>query len=214
MDPLHDLSRHATENRDYWNGMAHDWVAAGERSWRQDEPTWGTWAVPERDVEMLPVDMRGMRAVELGCGTGYVSAWMARRRDLVRSGRVDPRGVPDPETRGRLVFLGNRPLAHVCAPLDGSRVTERLERPYFDMRVLDWTTVDVDPGGIEFCLGHADWYALFRRVGFVVEDYREPRPAEDTADNPFPVPAAWERRWPSEQVWKLRKVAADRSATP
>ena len=28
---------------------------------------------------MLPGDMSGMRAIELGCGTGYVSAWMARR---------------------------------------------------------------------------------------------------------------------------------------
>ena len=28
---------------------------------------------------MLPSDMSGSRAIELGCGTGYVSAWMARR---------------------------------------------------------------------------------------------------------------------------------------
>ena len=28
---------------------------------------------------MLPSDMRGMDAIELGCGTAYVSAWMARR---------------------------------------------------------------------------------------------------------------------------------------
>jgi SAM-dependent methyltransferase len=28
---------------------------------------------------MLPVDMGGMDAIELGCGTGYVSGWMARR---------------------------------------------------------------------------------------------------------------------------------------
>src|SRR5947208_12620033 len=28
---------------------------------------------------MLPEDMSGMDAIELGCGTGYVSSWMARR---------------------------------------------------------------------------------------------------------------------------------------
>jgi SAM-dependent methyltransferase len=28
---------------------------------------------------MLPEDMTGLDAIELGCGTGYVSAWMARR---------------------------------------------------------------------------------------------------------------------------------------
>jgi len=35
--------------------------------------------VPESVLHMLPADMRGMSAVELGCGTGYVSCWMARR---------------------------------------------------------------------------------------------------------------------------------------
>jgi SAM-dependent methyltransferase len=28
---------------------------------------------------MLPDDLAGLDAIELGCGTGYVSAWMARR---------------------------------------------------------------------------------------------------------------------------------------
>ena len=28
---------------------------------------------------MLPADMSGLAAIELGCGTGYVSGWMARR---------------------------------------------------------------------------------------------------------------------------------------
>jgi SAM-dependent methyltransferase len=35
--------------------------------------------VPERDVGMLPADLAGSDAVELGCGTGYVSSWLARR---------------------------------------------------------------------------------------------------------------------------------------
>jgi SAM-dependent methyltransferase len=30
-------------------------------------------------LRLLPADMAGLDAVELGCGTGYVSAWMARR---------------------------------------------------------------------------------------------------------------------------------------
>ncbi len=67
------------ENRRHWNDQAPGWVAAGERSWATDAPTWGQWGLPESELQLLPVDMSGMAAIELGCGTGYVSAWMARR---------------------------------------------------------------------------------------------------------------------------------------
>lgn len=77
------LPEHVAVNRSMWDDNAHEWVASGERAWRQDEPTWGIWGVPETELRMLPTDMRGMRAVELGCGTAYVSAWMARRGAVV-----------------------------------------------------------------------------------------------------------------------------------
>jgi SAM-dependent methyltransferase len=35
--------------------------------------------VPESELGLLPSDMTGLDAVELGCGTAYVSAWLARR---------------------------------------------------------------------------------------------------------------------------------------
>jgi SAM-dependent methyltransferase len=81
------MSRRATEtplpdyvlrNRALWDGQADDWVSAGERSWRSD-PIWGIWHVPETELRLLPDDMTGLRAIELGCGTGYVSSWMIRR---------------------------------------------------------------------------------------------------------------------------------------
>ncbi len=70
---------HVTSNRDYWDGMADDWIAAGERSWASAKPFWGIWGLPEEGINLLPKDMSGMSAIELGCGTGYVSGWMARR---------------------------------------------------------------------------------------------------------------------------------------
>lgn len=73
------LPEHVSENRAYWDGMAADWVSPGERSWRQESPAWGIWAIPESQLHLLPDDMRGVNAIELGCGTGYVSGWMARR---------------------------------------------------------------------------------------------------------------------------------------
>ncbi len=65
-------------NQQEWDRMAHEWVAMGERAWA-GEPSWGIWGIPESELELLPADMSGMDAVELGCGTGYVSAWMIRR---------------------------------------------------------------------------------------------------------------------------------------
>ena len=70
---------HVTINRDHWNRDAHNWVAMGERAWASPEINWGIWRVPETGLGLLPADMSGMAAIELGCGTGYVSAWMARR---------------------------------------------------------------------------------------------------------------------------------------
>ena len=73
-----NLPEHVQANRSYWDGMADEWVSAGERNWAQEHPDWGIWGVSEEEADMLPDDMRGMRAIELGCGTGYVSAWMTR----------------------------------------------------------------------------------------------------------------------------------------
>src|SRR4029077_13965279 len=47
--------------------------------WARGEPVWGIFSVPESDVGVLPDDLAGKDVSELGCGTAYVSAWMARR---------------------------------------------------------------------------------------------------------------------------------------
>jgi SAM-dependent methyltransferase len=73
-----ELSKHAALNRAHWDGMADEWVAMGERAWVR-EPSWGVWSIPDTEVGLLPDDMTGLDAIELGCGTGYVSAWMTRR---------------------------------------------------------------------------------------------------------------------------------------
>lgn len=253
------LPEHVAKNREYWDANAGWWVSAGERSWKQDEPTWGVWAVPESELRMLPDSMADMSTVELGCGTGYVSSWMARRgarvtgidnsseqlataRRLAGEHGVDLALVHgDAETTpfasesfdfaiseygaaiwcdpyawipeahrilrpgGRLVFLGNHPLALVCGPLDGSVTSERLIRNYFELHELDFTEVPIDPGGIEFNLPLSAWFALFDRTGFDVEGYLEPRAPESVTETAFSVAPEWAKRWPSEQVWKLRK---------
>ncbi|HVQ59607.1 MAG TPA: class I SAM-dependent methyltransferase [Solirubrobacterales bacterium] len=76
---MNDLPAHVARNRAYWNGLASDYEADGRRNWGQEEPTWGIWNVPESQLGVLPESADGLDSIELGCGTGYVSAWLARR---------------------------------------------------------------------------------------------------------------------------------------
>jgi SAM-dependent methyltransferase len=78
-----DLPEHVRANREYWDARARHWVVAGARLWSLAEPVWGQWEVPDAEVRLLPDDMTGTAAIELGCGTGYVSAWMTRRGAMV-----------------------------------------------------------------------------------------------------------------------------------
>ncbi|CAN5487360.1 hypothetical protein BH20CHL7_BH20CHL7_18880 [soil metagenome] len=76
-----ELPDHVQRNRAAWDEWATDYVAAGERAWAlpPGAETWGIWDVPEADLHLLPDDRSGLDTIELGCGTGYVSAWLARR---------------------------------------------------------------------------------------------------------------------------------------
>lgn len=73
------LPEHVRANREAWDGYAHEYVEPGRKNWGQPEPSWGIWSLPESELRLLPDDISGQDVVELGCGTGYVSAWLARR---------------------------------------------------------------------------------------------------------------------------------------
>lgn len=75
---MSQLPDYVVKNREHWDKHADFWVPLGERAW-QSEPSWGMWGIPEADLQLLPGDMTGMHAIDLGCGTGYVLAWMQRR---------------------------------------------------------------------------------------------------------------------------------------
>lgn len=73
-----DASDHVLRNRAAWDGWAAEYEDAGQRAWGA-EPSWGIWDTPESDVAMFPGEVGRLDCIELGCGTGYVSAWLARR---------------------------------------------------------------------------------------------------------------------------------------
>ena len=70
---------YVTINRDLWNAEAQDWAEIGARLWASPAPVWGNWNNPDDELRLLPEDMSGLDAIELGCGTAYVSGWMATR---------------------------------------------------------------------------------------------------------------------------------------
>lgn len=74
-----DLPEHVRANREAWDRYAADYAEPGRRAWTRSEPTWGIWGVPEAELQLLPPDLQDRDAIELGCGTAYVSAWLARR---------------------------------------------------------------------------------------------------------------------------------------
>jgi SAM-dependent methyltransferase len=73
------MSEHVAKNRAYWDDLARQYVEAGERAWAQKEPAWGIWRVSEAELQIFPKRLSGKDAIELGCGTAYISAWLSRR---------------------------------------------------------------------------------------------------------------------------------------
>lgn len=76
-----ELSPEAARNRDLWTQTNAEYThEQGRRAWAQEEISWGIWSLPEREVGALAgIELEGADVIELGCGTGYVSAWLARR---------------------------------------------------------------------------------------------------------------------------------------
>jgi SAM-dependent methyltransferase len=74
-----ELSPDALRNREIWTQENAEYTGPkAADAWRQEEIRWGVFQVPESEVGALP-DVAGKDVVELGCGTAYFSAWLARR---------------------------------------------------------------------------------------------------------------------------------------
>ena len=249
------MTGYVESNREAWDRRSTEYAEYGRRAWAREEPTWGVWHLPERELRALP-EVAGRDVVELGCGTAYWSAWLARRgarvvaldisprqlataqtlqrehrlkfalvqadaeRAPLRDGRFDlalseygaslwcdpRRWIPEAarllRPRGELVFLRPTTLRVLCDPGgDDGVVGERLERDYFGLERLVWT----DDGSIEFALPAGEWIRLFRANGFEVLDLLELRAPEGAVSSAVNVTAAWAHRWPSEEIWRLRK---------
>ena len=74
-----EISEDARRNREGWTRENADFTdAQAGTSWAATEITWGVFGVPEASLGTLG-QVRDLDVIELGCGTAYVSAWLARR---------------------------------------------------------------------------------------------------------------------------------------
>lgn len=73
---------HLAANVAAWQARGDSELDLARRMWGVDDLTWGVFQARESEAHLLPEDVRGLRVAEIGCGTGYVSAWLARRGAL------------------------------------------------------------------------------------------------------------------------------------
>ena len=73
-----ELPEHARRNRAAWDVTAAEYAKWAPRQWEDENWSWGMWETPEDDVGTIG-EVDGLDVVELGCGTAYWSAWLARR---------------------------------------------------------------------------------------------------------------------------------------
>jgi SAM-dependent methyltransferase len=254
-----ELPAHVAANREAWDAYAAEYVGPAEREWalRPGQETWGLYGVPETVVHLLDdADLAGKDAIELGCGTAYVSAWIARRggrptgidnspKQLETATRLqrehglefplllgNAESVPLPDASfdfaiseygavlwadpmrwvpeaarllrpgGRLHVLMNSTLAYLASPDDpDAPVEERLLRPQFGMGRIQWA----GESSVEFHLPHGEWIRLFRDNDFEILELRELQVPEGATTRYEWMPYEWARRWPCEDVWKVRK---------
>jgi SAM-dependent methyltransferase len=115
--------------------------------------------------------------------------WLSEARRLLRP-------------RGQLIFFTSSPLLMSCVPADGARAGETLVRDYFARYAVEFAADDA----VEFHLGHGDWVRILRANGFALENLIEVRPPSGAKPRYNFVSTEWAQRWPSEDVWVVRKV--------
>jgi len=108
---------------------------------------------------------------------------------------------------GQLMFLRGSTLQVLCSPDEGN-VVEQLVRPQKGMRRFDWKDDDGTGPATDFHIGGSEMFQLLRSTGFDVVDFRELFAPDDAVDHPYYayVPAEWAKKWPSEEIWRARKL--------
>lgn len=101
---------------------------------------------------------------------------------------------------GLLAFNISSVFRDLCWDNEANALGDRLTQDYFDLFRFHTKTV------VAFQLTYGDWIRLFRQHGFIVEDLIELRPPADSETTYPYVSKEWARRFPVENIWKVRKA--------
>ncbi|HEY8217913.1 MAG TPA: class I SAM-dependent methyltransferase [Acidimicrobiia bacterium] len=72
------LSARLERNRALWSEVNAQFTDGdADTRWSTSEISWGLFRIPETELGVLG-DVAGQNVLELGCGTAYLSAWLAR----------------------------------------------------------------------------------------------------------------------------------------
>jgi len=74
-----EMGQDVAANRELWTQVNAEYTEEHAiRAWAAEDITWGIFNLPEHALGVLGT-VSGCDVVELGCGTAYFSAWLARR---------------------------------------------------------------------------------------------------------------------------------------
>lgn len=245
-----------SRNRPYWDRSSDEYQERHGGALGEQPEAWGVFRIPEAELRVLG-EIRGLDALELGCGAAQWSIALHRRgaravgldlsqRQLAHARRlVAEAGIELPlvlgsaerlpfddasfdlvlsdhgattfsrpelaiteaarvlRSGGVFVFCGASPLLDIAWNNETREIDDRLHANYFDLYRLD----DEEASATYYQLSYGNWVRLFRDSGLLIDDLIEIRPpagAETTyADY---VDLDWARRWPAENLWRLRKI--------
>jgi SAM-dependent methyltransferase len=188
---MREISDDAKRNRTSWTKVNAEFTdREASSAWAATEMTWGVFGVPEATINTLG-DVNGLDVIELGCGSAYVSAWLAKRG--ARPVGVDVTPAQLATARRCQIEFGME-----FRLIEASAEDVPLPSESFDLAISEF-------GARIWCDPHA-WLPEAHRLLHIV-DLVELYPSRHAAEHSYYVTASleWAHKWPYEEIWVVAK---------
>lgn len=148
-------------------------------------------ALVQAAAEQLPF---ADRSFDLAFSDYGALSWVDPAHSIPEASRILRRG-------GVLAFCTASPFFFVALDAEKKELKAEFQRAYFGMRqrVVDGCAVD-------YHITFSEWVTLFVSYGFMIERLVEVVPPDDAVTTFSDRPLDWARKWPTEMIWKVRRV--------